>query len=57
MASSITEAKSYKGTCRGGRSVTGVDRSVTGIQDKSVTEGMEKAMGAEVQRVHGFTVY
>ena len=48
-ASNITEAQDHdEHTFRGGRSVTGVHRSLTGIQDKSVTEEMEKRMGAEV---------
>ena len=40
MAGSVTEAQSSdKG--KGGRSVTGVQGSVTGAQNKSVTGGME----------------
>ena len=50
MASSVTEAQSYmydKG--RGGTSVTGVHGSVTGVQNKSVTGGMEvQQAGKEV---------
>ena len=32
----------------GGRSVTGVHGSATGVQNKSITEGMEKLVGMEV---------
>ena len=47
MDSSVTEAQSHdKG--RGGRSATGVHGSVTGIQNQSVTEGIEKRVGTEV---------
>ena len=46
MASNVTEAQSHdECTCRGGRSVTGVHGSVTGIQNRSVTCSMEKMNG------------
>ena len=47
MAGSVTEAQSHD-ECRSGRSVTGVYGSETGIQNKSVTGGMEKRAGTEV---------
>ena len=48
MVSSVTEAPSYDES-RGGRSVTGVHRSVMGTQNKSVTGGMEvQQTGKEV---------
>ena len=34
--------------CRGGETVTGLHRSVMGIQNKRVTVGMEKRVGTEV---------
>ena len=47
IAGRVTEAQSHvKG--RGRRSVTGVYGSVTGIQNKSVTGGMEKRVGTGV---------
>ena len=47
MAGSVTEVQSHdKG--KGRRSVTGVHGSVTMVQNKSVTEGMEKRVGTEV---------
>ena len=42
---------------KGRRSVTGVHGSVRGVQNKSVTEGMEKQVGTKVEWGHGFTVY
>ena len=42
-----SEVQSHdEGKC--GRSVTGVRGSVMGVQNKSVTEGMEKCVGTEV---------
>ena len=43
----VTEVQSHD-EGKGERSVTGVHESVTGIQNKSVTEGMEKQVGMEV---------
>ena len=47
MASSVTKAQRHE-EGRGGRSVTGVHRSVTGSQNKSVTGGMEIQVGTKV---------
>ena len=47
MDSRVTEAKSHD-EGRGGRSATGVHGSVTGIQNKSATGGIEKRVGTEV---------
>ena len=48
MASSVTEVQSYD-EGRDRRSVTGVRKSVTGTQNKSVTRGMEvQQTGKEV---------
>ena len=47
MVGSVTEEQSHDGS-KDGRSVTGVDGSVTGVQNKSITEGMEKRVGTEV---------
>ena len=66
MASSVTEAQSHnKGTCRGGRSVTGVHGSVTGIQNKSVNGAMKKqwaqrcngGMASQFTAMHTCMVY
>ena len=47
MIGSVTEVQSHdKG--KGGRSVTGIHGSVTGVQNKSITEGMEKRVGMKV---------
>ena len=40
-----------------GRSATGAHGSVMGVQNKGVTEGIEKRVGREVQWGHGFMVY
>ena len=45
MASSVTKAQSYD-EGRGGRSVTGVHKSVTGEHNKSVTGGMKVQQAA-----------
>ena len=55
MAASATGAQSPDKSR--GRSVTGNHGSVTGIQNKSVTVGMEKRVSTEVQLGHGFMVY
>ena len=47
MTGSVTEVQSRdEGT--GGSSVTEVHWSVTGVQNKSITEGMEKRVGMEL---------
>ena len=47
MARSVTKAQSHD-EGRGGRSVTGVHRSATGISNKSVTGGMDKQVCIKV---------
>ena len=47
MIGSVTEVQSHD-EGKGGRSVTGVHRSVTRVQIKSITEGMPKRVGREV---------
>ena len=47
MVGSVTEVQS-RDEGKGGRSVTGVYGSVTRVQNKGITEGMEKRVGTEV---------
>ena len=47
MAGRVTDIQSHD-ECKGGRSVTGVHGSVTRVQNKGVTGGMEKRVGTEV---------
>ena len=41
MVGSVTDVQSH-GECKGRRSITQIHRSVMGVQNKSITEGMEK---------------
>ena len=47
MVGRVTEVQSHD-EGKGGRSVTGVHGSVKGVQNKSITEGMEKRVDTEV---------
>ena len=55
MACSVTKARSHD-EARDGRSITGVQVSVTRIQSKSIIRNIEKRVGTEVLRVHSFKV-
>ena len=52
MVDSVTEAKSHD-EGRGGRSVTGVQWSVPGVQNKSVTGSLKETSGHNHRRVTG----
>ena len=47
-ANNVTEAQSHD-EGRGGRSVTGVNESVTRVQNKSVTGGLKKRVGTTTE--------